>query len=135
LLRREDPRLEFDRGSQLSNVDQLTKSLLDLAIESWRISRRFERLLLTLDAGEQSRYQGQLRWFQRKVHESLTESGLRIENAEGQQFDPGMAATPLNIEDFKPEDTLVVDQMIEPIVMGADGVIRTGTVMLKRMNT
>jgi len=46
-----------------------------------------------------------------------------------------MAATPLNIEEFKPEDTLIVDQMLEPIVMGANGVIRTGTVMLKRMNT
>ena len=28
-----------------------------------------------------------------------------------------MAATPLNIEDFEPEDHLVVDQMLEPIIM------------------
>ena len=33
-------------------------------------------------------------------------------NVEGQPFDPGMAATPLNIEDFEVNDTLEVEQML-----------------------
>ena len=46
-----------------------------------------------------------------------------------------MAVTPLNIEDFEPNTPLIVDQMMEPIIMGSDGIIKTGTVILKKANT
>ena len=113
----------------------MTKSLLDVAVESWRFGRLFDRLLTKLHAGEQGRYRGQLRWFQRKLEESLTDAGMRIVNVEGHPFDPGMAATPLNIEEFESEDALIVDQMLEPIIMGQDGVIRTGTVTLRKVES
>ena len=60
---------------------------------------------------------------------------MRIVNVEGHEFDPGMAATPLNIEEFDSEDALIVDQMLEPIIMGPDGVIRKGTVTLRRVES
>lgn len=113
----------------------LTKSLLDVAVESWRFGRLFDRLLLGLDAGEQGRYRGQFRWFRRKLEESLTDAGMRMVNIEGHRFDPGMAVTPLNIDEFVSEDPLVVDQMLEPIIMGPDGVVRTGTVMLRKLES
>jgi hypothetical protein len=43
-----------------------------------------------------------------------------------------MAATALNIGDFGPYDILLVDQMVEPIIMGDAGIVRMGTVMLRR---
>ena len=113
----------------------LTESLLDVAVESWRFGRLFDRLLLRMDPGEQGRYRGQFRWFQRKLEHSLTNAGLRIVNVEGHDFDPGMAATPLNIEEFGSEDALVVDQMLEPIVMGPNGVVRAGTVTLRKVES
>jgi len=115
------------------DLEVFSKSLADMAVESWRFSRLFARALTKLDAGEQSRYQGQLRWFQRKLEDSLVDAGMRIVNVEGQLFDPGMAATPLNIEEFDPADTLVVEQMLEPIVMGPNGLLRTGTVTLRKV--
>ena len=36
----------------------------------------------------------------------------------------------INLADFGPEDKLFVEQMIEPIVMGPDGLVRPGTVLL-----
>ena len=113
--------------------EALTGALLTLAVESWRYGRAGKRLLTKLDESEQRRHQRQLRWFQKKVEDSLSEVRMRIVNIEGQAFDPGMAATPLNIEDFGSDDTLVVEQMLEPIVMGPGGVIRTGTVTLKKV--
>ena len=113
--------------------EQLTKSLLDIAVESWRFGRLFDRMLAKLDAGEQGRYRGRFRWFQRKLEDSLTDAGMRIVNVEGHAFDPGMAATPLNIEEFEPHDALIVDQMLEPIIMGSEGVVRTGTVTLRKV--
>ena len=111
----------------------LTKSVLDMVIESWRFGKVFERVMMKLDAGEQARYQGQFRWFIKKIEESLKVTGLRIVNVEGHPFDPGIAATPLNIEEFEPNDRLVVDQMLEPIIMGNEGVMRTGTVTLRKV--
>jgi len=113
----------------------LTKPLLDIAVESWRFSRLFGRLLTKLDAGEQGRYLGQFRWFQRKMEHSLDVAGMRVVNIEGYPFDPGMAATPLNIDEFDAQDALVVDQMLEPIIMGPEGLVRAGTVTLRKVES
>ena len=114
--------------------DQWEKSLIDVAVESWRFSRLFARVISKLDAGETSRYASQLRYFQKKVEVSLQASGLTLVNVEGQPFDPGMAASAINIEDFGPDDDLLVDQMVEPIIMGPEGLRKTGTVMLRKVH-
>lgn len=118
-----------------SDLQVLTQSLLDVAVESWRFTKLLDRLLMKLDAGEQGRYRGHFRWFHRKLEDSLADARMRIVNVEGHEFDPGMAATPLNIEEFDSEDALIVDQMLEPIIMGPDGVIRKGTVTLRRVES
>jgi len=114
--------------------DQLERSLIDIAVESWRFSRLFSRVVNKLDAGEAGRYVNQLRYFQKKVEESLDASGLKLVNVEGQPFDPGMAASALNIGDFGPDDQLLVDQMVEPIIMGPEGLRKQGTVMLRKVH-
>lgn len=111
--------------------NQLERSLIDIAVESWRFSRLFARVVGKLDAGETDRYLNQLRYFQKKLEESLDATGLKVVNVEGQSFDPGMAASALNIGDFGPDDVLLVDQMVEPIIMGPEGLKRQGTVMLR----
>jgi len=113
--------------------ESLIQSVINMAVESWRFGRVFERMLMKLDAGEQSRYKSQFRWFIKKIEESLTEAGLRLVNVEGHPFDPGMAATPLNIEEFDASETLIVDQMLEPIIMGREGLVKTGTVTLRKV--
>ena len=128
-------RQKMTEDSHEPSPDVLAKSLLDVAVESWRFGRLFDRLLAKLDAGEQGRYRGQFRWFQRKLEDSPTDAGMRIANVEGHPFDPGMAATALNIEEFESADALVVDQMLESIIMGPEGVLRTGTVMLRKIES
>lgn len=113
--------------------DQLERSLMEIAIESWRFSRLFSRVVSKLDAGEANRYANQLRYFQKKVEESLDSNGLKLVNVEGQPYDPGMAASALNLGDFGPDDVLLVDQMVEPIIMGPNGLRKQGTVMLRKV--
>jgi hypothetical protein len=119
-------------NEQIIDSEQFERSLIEIAVESWRFSRLFARLVSRLDAGESSRYVNQLRYFQKKLEESLEASGLRLVNVEGQPFDPGMAASALNIGDFGPDDVLLVEQMVEPIIMGPEGLRKQGTVMLAR---
>jgi hypothetical protein len=113
--------------------EQLERSLIDMAVESWRFARLFGRLVSKLDAGEGARYVNQLRYFQKKLEDSLEASGMKIVNVEGQPFDPGIAASAINIGDFGPDDVLLVDQMVEPIIMGAEGLRKQGTVMLRKV--
>ena len=111
------------------------ETLLNLAIESWRFGRVFSRVLAKLDVTEAARFASQLRYFQKRVDESLSTMGMRLVNLEGQPFDPGIAASALNLADFGPEDRLVVEQMVAPIVMGADGLVRPGTVLLGKLES
>lgn len=116
-----------------SHNEQLEQSLIEMAVEGWRFSRLFGRIVSKLDAGEGSRYINQLRYFQKKLEDNLEANGLKLVNVEGQVFDPGMAASALNVGDFEPEDRLIVDQMVEPIIMGTQGLKKEGTVMLRKV--
>jgi hypothetical protein len=108
-------------------------ALIEMAVESWRFSRVFLRLISKLDAGEGTRYVNQLRYFQKRIEESLDQVGLKLVNVEGQYFDTGVAATALNVADFSPDDRLIINQMIEPIIMGNEGLKRQGTVMVGKV--
>ena len=120
------------QANESDRSETLEQSLIEVAVETWRLSRLFARVLAKLDAGEQGRYANQLRYFQKKVEEQLHTAGLQLVSVEGQFFDTGMAATAVNLVDFGPEDSLLVEQMVEPIVMGADGLKRAGTVLLRK---
>jgi len=111
---------------------QLEKALIEIAVESWRFAKLFSRLLGKVDAGDGARFVNQYRYFLKRLEDNLEQAGLRLVNVEGHPYDPGVAATAVNIGDFGPDDHLLVDQMIEPILMGREGVVRTGTVMLRK---
>jgi len=114
----------------MSNTNALTKPLLDIAVESWRFCRKFENLLDKIADNEQARHHSHLLWFESEVEKSMEEAGFRFVNLEGHSFDVGMAATPVNIEDFGPQAKLIVHQMLEPIIMGKEGIARAGSVKL-----
>ncbi len=129
------PTASRDFTQHANASDRIEKCLIDIAVESWRFCRVFARAVNKLDAGDASRYVNQLRYFQRKIEDNLDAAGMKLVNVEGQPFDPGMAASALNIADFGPDDTLLVDQMVEPIIMGANGLKKEGTVMLRKAAT
>lgn len=110
----------------------LRQPLIEIVIESWRLAKLFQRVLGKLEAAESNRYVNQIRYFQKRVDDTLLLTGMRLVSLEGLPYDPGMAVTPLNIADFGPEDALIVEQMMEPILMGQDGVVKSGTVLLKQ---
>lgn len=109
-------------------------ALIELAVEGWRFSRLFGKVVSKLDAGESGRYANQQRYFQKKIEESLESNGLKLVNVEGHPYDAGIAASAINLGDFGPDDNLLIDQMLEPIIMGSIGLRKQGTVMLKKVN-
>lgn len=119
----------------VSSSGMLEQSLIDLAIDGWRFSRTFGKVVGKLDAGESGRYINQARYFQKKVEDALGANGLKLVNVEGHPYDAGMAASALNLGDFGPDDVLIVDQMVEPIIMGPTGLRKQGTVMLRKVES
>ena len=62
----------------------------------------------------------------------MSEAELTIVDLEGILYEPGLAATPLNLDEFNKDDSLIVDQMIEPTIMGPDGLLKMGVITLKK---
>jgi len=111
------------------------KTIIDIAVDSWRFSRIFLRALSKLDAGEANRYMSQLEYYLGKLEQNLGTVGVKLVNLEGHPYDSGMAVKALNIEDFASEDTLLIEQMLEPVIMGDEGLLRQGTVMLQKVKS
>ena len=97
--------------------------IVKIVTENWRLMKLFMKVITKLDASEANRYLNQIRKKKKNIYDSLDEVGMKLVNLEGQFFDVGMAATPLNIDEFETEDKLIVEQMIEPLIM-KDGIIR-----------
>jgi hypothetical protein len=114
-------------------TERILAALIELSVESWRFQKLFGKALAKLDVADANRFLNQHRFFLRKIDDSLGGAGIRLVNIEGQPYEVGAAVTALNIGDFAADDRLVVDQMIEPVVMGESGLLRMGTVMLRKL--
>lgn len=108
-------------------------AVINSAIESWRFSKVFERMLGQLDAADTRRYTSQLRFFVKQTEQTLEDMGLRVVNVEGLPWDPGMAVTAVNRADFEVDDVLEVNLMLEPILMEGTVLVKTGKVTLRRI--
>lgn len=114
-------------------LELMKSNLIVIATELFRVQRVFNKAMSKLDVDEQTKYNSQFAWFSKRVSKALDDSGLRIIDLAGQLYDPGMAVTPLNIEEFETDDVLYVAQTMEPIIMQNDVVVKTGTVLLGRI--
>ena len=114
-------------------LELMKSNLIVIATELFRVQRVFSKAISKLDVDEQGKYNSQFAWFTKKVTKALDDSGIRMVGLDGQLYDPGMAVTPLNIEEFETDDVLYVAQTMEPIIMQNDAVVKTGTVLLGRI--
>ncbi|MDR2443897.1 MAG: hypothetical protein LBE31_10315 [Deltaproteobacteria bacterium] len=114
------------------NDEEMLKNLVDFAVEFWRFNRMFANILDTLDVGSQKKYINKYYWFWKKFEHLLATADISLINVEKEPYDPGMAATPINLDEFEPGEPLVVEKMIEPVIMRKNALIKTGTVILMR---
>jgi hypothetical protein len=115
----------------------MRRSLLDIAVEEYRMREVLLTMINKLNPIEAPRFESRCRYFSKEVEKAIENSGFRIvdvENFIGKPFDPGMAVMPLNIKDFDARDELLIQQIIEPVIMEGEKVARVGTVKLRRAN-
>ena len=109
----------------------MKESFLSLALEAWRLSRVFLDLIDKVDLEQKKQFQRKLLWFEDRFESILEETDYRLVNLEGQNFVVGMAVKAINLDDFDDNENLVISRMLEPIIMGQNGVEKLGTVLLR----
>ena len=110
--------------------ESLLTAITELITEDYRLKKTFERLVCMADFSGRSRYMSQIAWHDKRLSEIAGSVGLNIISFEEQQYDEGMAVAPLNAEEFDKNETLFIEQMIEPTIMHEGRVIKTGTAVL-----
>ncbi len=117
-----------------SGMPMSFQPLIEVAVASWRFARLFSHVLGKLDEAESVRYSNQRRYYSKRLEEGLRAADISLVNLEGQSYDTGMPVSVVNIDDFGPDDRdqLLVDQMVEPILMGQEGLLRAGSIMVRK---
>lgn len=113
--------------------EKLKRCILDNAVEAWRLEYVLLKIMRNMDAKDQTRFIGKIRWFMKKNTEALEAAGFSMVNYENMAYEPGIPATPINIDDFSDGDELFISQMVEPVIVDRDGTVaHTGTVLLQK---
>jgi hypothetical protein len=118
-----------DRAAPVATGDSLTlplSSLVDLAIEAWRL----ERWLSELDS-RQSTAAG--RFVARRVADFVAGCGLETVDMTGQPYEPGLAVELLgHVQDATlPPGKVLVDEMVAPLCLWHGKVVRMGQVVTR----
>ena len=108
----------------------MKNQIIDLAIESWRLSKFTQELIEDRDITEQEKFNRKVLWFNDKLEKILETLNIKLVNLEDSKFDIGMPVKAINIEEFKGCEELVITKMLEPVVMCDDLLDRTGTVLI-----
>ena len=117
------------------DVSQIRRSLLDIAVEEYRMRDVIMNVLGKLNPTDAPRFESRYRYFSNEVEKAIINAGFHIlddDNFIGKQFDIGMAVKPLNLKDYDTNDVLIIQQVIEPVIMEGENVARVGTVKLRR---
>ena len=118
-------------SDNLQEMDNMRNSLVTIATEAFRFDNTFWKMLEKLDFEDRKKYLGQYEWFCKKLKNALNTAGIDVVDIKGQVYDPGMAVVPLNIDEFDPDNELVIDYLIEPIIMKDGKTLKEGTALLK----
>ena len=102
-------------------------SLIDLGIEAWRLNR-------WLQGSESDRTRSAARLVARRLDAFLGQHGIAVQDVTGRPYDPGLA---LEIEEtisdpYAPEGSLVIEQVVTPIVLWRDAVVRHARVVIRK---
>lgn len=115
-------------------LNTMQEAFVNMIIESWRFAKTYAKMVEKMNVTEKNKYVGRYNWYMQKLVENAEKAGLKIKEYQlGEAFDPGMAVTSLNMDEFEVGAQLIIEQMMEPIIVGNDGhIIKSGTVMLRR---
>lgn len=135
LAETQEKKKENSQEGLIGNQDKTLEALIEIVIGEYRFRSSIEKVVNDIeDIQQRKKIQSQYGWLRKTISKAADLASLSIVDLTGQDYDAGMAVTPLNLEDFPQDEDLVVDNMIEPIILTNGELKRNGTVMLGRKN-
>lgn len=105
--------------------------LAALAVHYWKLCATLDRELAFMAAERVQAAEAQLRFARRKLESVLDAEGLRIATWDGAEWTADIPASPVNAEDIGVDSTPVVDATLEPTIIGPDGIVHPGRILLR----
>ena len=112
------------------DVGALQLSIAEIAAESWRFERALNKMLRRMDVMDAERFARQYDYFATRVDRALAAAELTVLDLTGQPYSVGLPVQAMNLEEFDEDESLIVEQTIEPVIMLGGRVLKTGMVMV-----
>mgnify|MGYP005962336579 FL=1 len=115
---------------------ELKNSIVSMVVEAWRFAGVYQRLRVKLDFAGQKRGDSLFQWFFKKTLEGLEAADMKIaEIPLGLPYDPGLPVTAVNLDEFEPDDQLIIQQILEPTILDSQNhITHIGSVILAKVN-
>lgn len=102
-----------------------------LLTEMWRIQKSYESALEKTEEKVRKRYENQIRFFVKRITTLCQENGYKLINYEGNAFDPGFPIDVVNMSEFSDTEKIMVAQMLEPVIMKENRVLKSGLAIVR----
>lgn len=109
-------------------LDEAT--IAGLCVEFWKLVRASSKTVPLLAETEARRFEAQVRFSERQLAALMVTLGMRIVEFDGELYEPGLAATADNADEFDEGTDLAVSRTLEPAVVRDMRVLKRGRVLV-----
>jgi hypothetical protein len=102
-----------------------------LAVEQWRVLRMYERAVALGPPEQRAKHTAQLRYALSRLDAIAGEAGLRLVQYDGQPYVANLPVAVVNGDEFKRDESLEIEQTLEPTVLVGGEVRAMGKVVLR----
>lgn len=112
-------------------IEAARSQVAEIAGDAWRLAKLLERVERKLQGADRDRCRIRREDCLNKLKRSLADFGVRLIDLEGRDYEAGVAIEPVGMDRFPGRRDWVIEAMIEPIVMGPNGLIKQGVARVK----
>lgn len=112
-------------------IEAARTQVAEIAGDAWRLAKLLERVERKLQGADRDRCRIRREDCLNKLKRSLADFGVRLIDLEGRDYEAGVAIEPVGMDRFPGRRDWVIEAMIEPIVMGPNGLIKQGVARVK----
>ena len=117
----------------------LQETFIELIVENFKVINMLENMIkdiYRLDSKKAEKYERQKDWYIGKNTSLMGKNNIKIVNLKGKLFEDGMNIEIINAEEIgkiDEKEKYYIEQMVEPIVLKDDKIIKIGKAILKKM--
>lgn len=126
-----EARPEAEPRDVFPEIEAARSQIAEIAGDAWRLAKLLERVERKLQGADRDRCRIRREDCLNKLKRSLADFGVRLIDLEGRDYEAGVAIEPVGMDRFPGRRDWVIEAMIEPIVMGPNGLIKQGVARVK----